>query len=226
MARQICEEVIAMEPEWDLPHALLGWTHWQDVWLRWSDSPEESVQKAFQCAQKAISLNESPVAHALLGFLYTLTRQHEKAIEESERSIALDPNSADAHAWYGYNLVYFGDYAKAISLFENALRLNPFPPSWYFAFLGVAYRLLGRYDEAISAGKKASYKEPSNVFARIGLAATYAVAGREKDARAEGEEVLRIDPNFSLEHFVSMLPHKNQTATERSFDNLRKAGLK
>jgi len=226
LARQICEEIISMEPKWELPYCLLGWTHWQDVWLRWSDSPEESVRKAFQFAQKAISLNDSPIAHALLGFLYTLTRQHEKAIEESERSIALDPNSADAHAWYGFNLVYFGDYVKAISLFEKALRLNPFPPGWYFLFLGVAYRFSRRYDEAISACKKAVYKEPSNVFAHIGLASTYAAAGREKDARAEGEEVLRIEPNFSLEHFVSMLPHKNQTAMELSVHDLLKAGLK
>jgi adenylate cyclase len=226
MARQICEEVISLEPNWELPYCVLGWTHWQDVWLRWSDSPEESVRKAFQCAQKAISLNESPIAHALLGFLYTLTRQHEKAIEESERSITLDPNSADAHAWYGFNLVYFGDHARAVSLFEKALRLNPFPPSWYFLFLGSACRFLGRYDEAIFAYKKAIWREPSNVFAHIGLAATYAVAGREKDARAQGEEVLRIDPHFSLEHLSKILPFKNQVDADSYVDALRKAGLK
>ncbi|MGD9041843.1 MAG: adenylate/guanylate cyclase domain-containing protein [Desulfobacteraceae bacterium] len=226
MARQICEEVIALDPKWDLPHTVLGWTYFVDVYWRWSDSPDESVRKAFQCAQRAISLNESPFARALLGYLYTLTRQHEKAIEESERSIALDPNSADAHAWYGFNLIYFGDHAKAISLFGKALRLNPFPPSWYFVYLGVACRFLGRYDEAISAGKKAIYKEPSNVFAHIGLAATYAMAGREKDARAEGEEVLKMDPNFSLEHFANMLPYKNQADKEYVVDALRKAGLK
>ncbi|MFX0203588.1 MAG: tetratricopeptide repeat protein, partial [Candidatus Hodarchaeota archaeon] len=226
LARQICEEVITLEPKWELPYSLLGWTHWQDGWLRWSDSPEESVQKAFQFAEKAISLNESSIAHALLGFLYTLARQHEKAIEESERSIALDPNAADGHACYGFNLFYFGDHAKAVSLFENALRLNPFPPSWYFIYLGAAYRFSGRYDEAISACEKAVYKEPSNVAAHISLAAAYAVAGREKDARAEVDKALKIDPNFSLEYFANITPYKNQTDRERSVDALRKAGLK
>jgi adenylate cyclase len=226
LARQICEEVISLAPNWDLPYCMLGFTHWQDVWLRWSDSPEESIPKAFQCAQKAISLNESPIAHALLGYLYTLTRQHEKAIEESERSIALAPNSADAHASYGFNLVYFGDHEKAISLFEKALRLNPFPPSWYFQFLGSAYRFLGRYEEAISAIKRATYREPSNVFAHLSLAASYVLSGREKEANAEGEEVLRIDPHFSLEHFAKILPYKNQADADSFVDALRKAGLK
>ena len=226
LAREICEEVISVEPNWEVPYCILGWTHWQDVWLRWSDSPEESVQKAFQFAQKAISLNESPIAHALLGFVYTLTKQHEKAIKESERSIALSPNSADALAWYGHNLIYFGDYEQAISLLEKALRLNPFPPGWYFRFLAMTYRLLGRYDEAISAYKKAIYKEPSHVFSHIGLAVTYAVAGHETDARDEGLEVLRIDPDFSLEHFAKILPFKDQTENSRIIEALRKAGLK
>jgi hypothetical protein len=52
------------------------------------------------------------------------------------------------------------------------------------------------------------------------------MAGREKDARAEGEEVLKMDPNFSLEHFANMLPYKNQADKEYVVDALRKAGLK
>jgi adenylate cyclase len=226
LARQICEEIIALEPEWELPHALLGWTHWQDVWLRSSESPEESLQKAFQCAQKAISLNESPIARALLGFLYTLTRQHEKALEEGERSIALDPNSADAHAWYAYTLYSAGEPAKAVSLLEKALRMNPFPPSWYFLFLGSSYRQLGRYEEAISACKKAILKEPTNLFAHIFLAVNYAMSGHEEEAQAQAQEVLRIDPSFSLEYFGKRLQYKDHAETERIVDALRKAGLK
>ncbi len=34
LVRQICKEVISMESNWDAPYCLLGWTHWQDVWLR------------------------------------------------------------------------------------------------------------------------------------------------------------------------------------------------
>ena len=226
LARQICEEVISLEPKWDLPYSLLGWTHWADVWAGWSDSPERSVQKAFQYVQKAISLNESFHAHALLCYLYTLTGQHEKALEEGEKSIALAPNSADAHAWYSYALIFGGEPAKAIPLAEKALRLNPFPPSWYFLSLGTAYRFLGRYDDAISAFKEALSLEPSNLFGAIGLTIAYAVSGREEEAKAQAEEVLRMDPSFSLQSFVGRLPSRNQTEKERTIEALRKAGLK
>jgi len=197
-----------------------------DVRGGWTDSAEESVREAFQCAQKAISFNESPIAHALLSWTYTVTRQYEKAIEEAEKSIALGPNSADAYAWYANTLIMVGEPVKAISLIENALRLNPFPPGWYFLMLGVAYRVLGRYEEAIETLKKAIDLEPRFLMAHLALGVAYVLDGRERDACAIVEEVVRIDPKFSLEQYAKVLPVKDQAERDRIIAALRKAGLK
>jgi len=225
VARQLCEEVIALEPDWDLPYSILGWTHWMDVSTLWSDSPEESIQKAFQLGQKALSLGESPLAHGLLSFLYMVTREHEKAIEEAEKGIALDPNSADAHAWCAAALAFAGEPSKAVQLLENAMRLNPFPPSWYFVTLGLTHRCLGHYEEAIRAFKKAIRKEPTNLFAHTGLTAAYSLAGQEQEAIAQAQDVMRISPSFSLEYVAKRLPYKDHVETETVLNSLRKAGL-
>jgi Tfp pilus assembly protein PilF len=50
--------------------------------------------------------------------------------------------------------------------------------------------------------------------------------GREKEARAEAEEVLRIDPKFSLDYFAKAHPYKDQSQTDKVVNALRKAGLK
>ena len=50
--------------------------------------------------------------------------------------------------------------------------------------------------------------------------------GREKEARAEAAEVLRINPKFSLDYFVKTLPYKDQKVINNLIDALRKAGLK
>jgi hypothetical protein len=57
------------------------------------------------------------------------------------------------------------------------------------------------------------------------LAAAYVRAGREQEARAEAEEVLKIDPNFSVENWTKNLPYIPPPARERWIDVLRKAGL-
>ena len=50
--------------------------------------------------------------------------------------------------------------------------------------------------------------------------------GREKEARAEAAEVLRINPKFSLDKFAVTIPYKDQARTDLILDALRKAGLK
>ena len=226
MARQICEEVIAIDPKWELPYSAVGWTHWMDARMAWSDSPEESVRKAFQCAQKSISLNESAIAHALLGWVYLITGAHEEALSEGERSIALAPSSADAHAWYAFSLAFAGEPQKAMSCIENALRLNPFPPSFYFVVLGIASSFLGRREEAIVSYKKAISIEPKSLIAHVALIIAYAMDGRELEAHAEAEEVLRIEPEFSVERYAKTLTFMTQASRDLRVEALRKAGLK
>ncbi len=77
----------------------------------------------------------------------------------------------------------------------------------------------------------ASYKRalqlygPDHLLAHLALARAYVAMGREKEAYAEGAEVLRIDPKFSLERYVKASP-VDQSRKDRMIEDLRKAGLK
>jgi adenylate cyclase len=155
-----------------------------------------------------------------------MKRDYDKAIAEGEKAVALDPGGADAHAWLGQSLNLADKPNEAIPVFEKAIRLNPNGPTWYFLNYGNSLRYMGQYQEAIVQYKKALRVAPNNVLAHIPLAATYSLLGRDVEARAEAEEVLRINPKFSLEHFAKTLPLKNQAQIDRYIEALRKAGLK
>jgi adenylate cyclase len=226
VARQLLEEVIVLDPNWERPYSWLGWTHWIDATYGYSDNREGSMKKAFQYAQKAISLNESFIAHSLLSWIYMVTRQYDKALEEGERSIVLGPNSADAHVYYAQVLIAAGEPAKGISLAEKALRMNPFPQSWYYGTLSWGYGLVRDYEGARQASENAIRKEPAYLRAYLSLIVSYVNLGYEKEAYAKAQEVLRIDPSFSLGRFSKALPYKDDSENERVLDALRKAGLK
>ncbi len=49
--------------------------------------------------------------------------------------------------------------------------------------------------------------------------------GREEEARAYTAEILRINPNYSVQFFRKPTPYKDQTYLESLVDLLRKAGL-
>jgi hypothetical protein len=54
------------------------------------------------------------------------------------------------------------------------------------------------------------------------MTTVYSESGHLEDARAEAEEVLRINPKFSLKKFEKIVTGSNK---ERSIAALRKAGL-
>jgi adenylate cyclase len=58
------------------------------------------------------------------------------------------------------------------------------------------------------------------------MAVTYIMVGREEEARAEAAEVLRINPNFSVDSWARSLVYRDQSETDRVVNALRKTGLK
>jgi adenylate cyclase len=226
-ARKVFEECIALDPGYPGPYVMLAWTHLTAVYNGWSKSPEESITQALELAQRAIVLDSSQAdAFSLLGNIYLLTRQYEKAITEGERAVALNPNGADSHVWLAMILTSSGKPEDAIELIYKAIRLNPFPPNWYFLSLGNAFFLMGEYNQAVEAYKKALQRSPNFLLVYIGLAASCSAANLAEDARAAASQILRIDPKFSLEAFSGGLPYKNEKHKEFWIDTLRKAGLK
>ena len=84
----------------------------------------------------------------------------------------------------------------------------------------------GRFEKAVSACKKVLQRAPTHTGAHLNLAVTYSMMGREREARAEAAEVLRINPKFSVDSHAMMLSFKDQSKNDRVVSALRKAGLK
>ena len=220
LAKQLAEEAIALDPEYAWAYYVRAKTYMMEVWLDTTKSPKQSLAKAMELLQKAIFFDETfAEAHGTLGFLYSMAGQHDKAVAETEKAVILNPNSADAHMYLGKVLTFAGRYEESIPEYMKAIRLNPIPPNRYLWSLGLSYGFTGRYDEAITWCEKAIHQEPSSLFAHIMMAVIYSWSERDEEARAEANEVLRLNPNFSLEKLA-------ERASPKIISALRKAGLK
>ena len=227
MARRIAEEVIAMCPEVPMAYQLMAWVHLLDYWLGSTKSHRESTEKGIEMIQKALALDDTLAeAHALLSHFYIQKREYDKAIAEGERAVALNPSGATVIAFYAVSLQYACKPEEAIPLFQKAIRLNPFGPIFYHNNLGLTLANTGRYQEAVSALKKVVQRAPNHMLIHAWLAATYSMMGREKEARTEAEEALRINPKISLDSLTKILPYKDQSISDNYINALRKAGLK
>ena len=108
--------------------------------------------------------------------------------------------------------------------FERAIRVSPVDPRLHLAFAGIAAALieLGRFDEAIVAGKKAQRQNPSSPFAYPCLASAFAHLGRDAEAREAAARVLEVDPAFTISAWIA---RGGQSNAKLLIEGLRKAGL-
>src|SRR5262249_38492679 len=151
----------------------LSWTYYRAGVFHWSADPQ-ALERALALAQRAVALDDSlPAAHSSLELVYEVTQQFEQAIVEGERAIALDPNNADSYALQAEALNCAGRPEDALRAVEQALRLNPHYPPLYLFELGITYRALGRYAEAIATLKDALSRNPDLIAAHLNLAASY-----------------------------------------------------
>ena len=225
VARRIAEEVLAMCPGVPMAYLLMAYVHSVDYWL--GSTPQESIEKGIDMVQKALALDDTLAeAHSLLGYLYTQKREYDKGIAEAERALALNPSGATVLSNYAMILNFAGRWEDAIPLCEKAIRLDPAGSLLNYLQLGNALMFTGRYEEAISAFKKSLHYGPNYLWTHIQLTATYSMMGREKEARAEAAEVLRINPKFSVDWYLKWSLMKEQSKKDKTANALRKAGLK
>ena len=225
LKRQLAKEAIALDPNYAWAYNALGWTHLTDIYYGLTKDVAKSKKTAFELGQKAQSLDEK-AAHDLLGSLYQLNGQHEKAVAEAERYVELFPNMAWAQSNMGRFLMNADRLEEAIPFFKKGLRLDPYGMAPLFYNFGCTYWMLEQYKEAISICKKGLKRYPDDMFTHMMLAVSYIETGNVEEARKSASEILRVNPKISLDYLTKMLPWKNIDQAARWIDDLRKAGLK
>ena len=221
---QLAQEIIDMEPEYSDGYRMLGWYHY-NLGNR-GISSQENYKKAFKLVQKALSVDESDGwSHALMSFLYLLQREYEKAIGSGKRSVEMQPNGAMVHFIFGNTLSYAGHAGEAIVYLKRAIRLNPFPPWFFYHNLGRCYLQKGQYEDAIMEFKKALQLAPNAFHPHAGLAIAYIILDREEEARASAAKALELNPNFTVTAASKTLKYKNQDYIQFLLDAMGKAGF-
>lgn len=229
-AQQFFERAAKLDPNWDIAWTMLAWTHWAEASLGWSASPAESIRQAIEMAKKAAAINDTlPEVHSLWSNIYLAQGEYDKAIGAGEKAIALGPNNALCHILLSHTMTSAGRFEEAIELAEKAMRLSPYSSAWYLMMIDDAYRMAGRYEEALATGKQHLDRcltgECEPFTAHMGLAATYVGLGRMEEARSHVAELLKIMPDFSVDKARKMISFKDPAHVERSLDSLRQAGL-
>ena len=227
LAKQLSEEALAIDPRYSEAYFSLAWVHINCFRWAWCAGrpQEEALEQAFRAARNAVAHDpNSSLAHWVLANATMQSGDHEKAVVEYDRSIALNPNSAGVLADSTEALVYLGRMDEGASRIQAAIRLNPHHPDWYLWTLAWAQYFNGEYEAGLEAIHKMA-KMPN--LARRTQAALLIRLGRVDEAKAAIEELLKNAPNYTISAQRHSLENKfhDPMLSDQFIDDLRLAGL-
>ena len=125
----------------------------------------ENFDRSEVAAKQALALdNESYTAHYILGFLRSMERKWDPALEHLRKANSLKPNNAEILRCLGWALFHSGQRAQGIVTLERALNLDEENPLT-LCDLGVAYLQTRNITKAKSLFDRALELDPENTKA-------------------------------------------------------------
>jgi adenylate cyclase len=225
-ALPLLERALVLEPDYGLAHGYAGYCH-EVLFLRGAKS-EENRQGAIRHARLALTHGrDDAMALTLAGFNIGII-EHDRAVARDafETAIALSPSLAFTHFFGCIVMGVAGEAERAIEWGERALRLSPFDPLSWAAWLGLfhGHFLQGHYEDAANAARKAIQGNPGLSISHTFLAAALAKGRHLDEAKATAARLLALEPGFSIRAFCTMIGPAPSHAASIS-EALRAAGL-
>jgi adenylate cyclase len=154
-------------------------------------------------------------------------KDYETALDAIDRSLLLNPNSAQGYTGSGWVNAHSGRPLVAIEHFHKAMRLSPVDPEKGIALsgIGMSYLMLERYEEALTWGERA-LREMANYGSshRVVIGALVGL-NRLDEARAAARRLMEAFPTYTLALQRQINPWRDKAFAERYGEALGIAGV-
>jgi adenylate cyclase len=225
-ALQLLELALTHEPDYALAHGYAAFCH--EILFHRAGSDEENRRAAILHAHAAITHGrDDAMALTLGGFCIGMVEHDRAAAREAfEAAVALSPSSAFTYIMGSIVRAWAGDAERAVGWGEQALRLSPFDPFAYGAWLGVAMARFcqARYEDAANAARKAIQRNPGFSNPHVILAAALVKLGHIDEVKVTADRVLALQPGLGTAEFCAVNEPAPEIAAPMS-EALRAAGL-
>ena len=131
----------------------------------------------------------------LIGRLSMMQAYYEDAIQILEEGVKLDPHRPDLRAALGQSYYSAGKVPKAIEEFQKLIEMDRSASS--YAFMGLCYRHLSRFDDARKYFEEGLKKDPRNGVCLFNLGFIASRQGNYPQAEKLLEESLASSPDYS-----------------------------
>jgi TolB-like protein/Tfp pilus assembly protein PilF len=192
----------ALEIDPQLARAHVGLAYIYEYRLEFGlGDPAENLAKQMQAARNAVQLDPNDgETQLILGHAFAYQGMADQALEQFSKAENSAPNNADVLILIAWYLPQLGQSDRAVALAERALQLNPNYPNWYNQGLRFAYFFDGQFDKSLKYAKLVTDPFASD---HAYFAAASGMTGNTDAAKAAAAQVARLDPDWTVEKYLS-----------------------
>ncbi len=134
------------------------------------------------------------MARIMLAEIYQHDDQHQRAVEQLEQVVILDPYTFSNHYHLGFSYQVLERFRDAASSYRRALELEPDDPQTHMN-LGVVYLALDQPADALRHSRQAVESSPGSAEAHAALARVLDAQGQYEEAEKSYRRSLDIKSN-------------------------------
>lgn len=200
-ARKRFEEALRLDP--NSVYALNALTDAYENELEYGPNPDHALfeQKMDMLTGRAVGIdpNDAEAWYQRAAALSWLGRWDE-ALSASERAETILPWGQGILLWRSWIMISTGRPAEALALVQRAVAIDPPASGWGQLMTCKSLFYLGRYGDAVAACEKSAGVNNSWVD-EVYLTAAYAQTGDLKKAKIARDELLKLQPNYTIERY-------------------------
>jgi TolB-like protein/Flp pilus assembly protein TadD len=223
IARDALERAVQVAPNYAYAWAMLSMVNTAEYEMGFNPKPEP-LERALQAARRAVELDSAGHrGYQALALVLFNRKEIQGFRTAAEKAIALNPMDGCNVAQLGSYIAYAGEWERGCALVQQALRLNPNHPGWFwFPLFFNAYRQRD-YSGALNFALKINL--PGFYATHMALAAAYGQMGHSEEASKAVEELLKVRPDFAEIASPALQARYGSEFAQHFIDGLRKAGL-
>jgi TolB-like protein/tetratricopeptide (TPR) repeat protein len=229
LAREMLQTVIDRDPAQPLPQAWMALWYVVRLQQGWPDDPLANGPRAMDYAQRALEIDpECSLALAMDGLAQAqIAKRHDLALDRYQRAVA--SNRCHSIAWLlkGTLHAFMGEGQLAVECAERASRLSPLDPHRYFydSLAATAHLAARRYREALTLAQRSLRANRRHASTLRATAIAQWQLGLADDARRTVEDLLRLDPGFTISGYLARIPASPYWTGREWSAALRAAGV-
>jgi tetratricopeptide (TPR) repeat protein len=201
-------------------------TSGEQLLIRWlADAQENNYLPAIATMNDLLAKYPRDQRLAYLAGDWLMQQQrYEQAVGVLERALALNPNYAAALNDVAYGYADTGNFEKAFAAMDRYVALEPDQPNPHDSY-GEILRMAGKLDAALEQYRMSIRIDP-NFGSELGVADTYALMGKELEAREEYDRAIVFAPSNAdkvqreLQSAVTWIRENNRKTAERALSDV------